>query len=90
MNCESIADASSPHNQYLRDMKSALLVFIVILLLLDAAAPLSTLTPIPAQRVVVVGGGWAGYSTAAALSTSSDPVDVKILEASPRVAGGLR
>jgi uncharacterized protein with NAD-binding domain and iron-sulfur cluster len=42
----------------------------------------------PARRVVVVGGGWAGYTAAEALS--ADPtVEVTLLEASPRAAGGL-
>ena len=40
------------------------------------------------KEVVVVGGGWAGYSAAAALSTSPD-VKVTILEASPKASGGL-
>ena len=38
--------------------------------------------------VVVVGGGWAGYTAAESLSASAD-VDVTVLEASPRAAGGL-
>ena len=40
------------------------------------------------KHVVVVGGGWAGYSAADALSASPD-VRVTLLEASPRAAGGL-
>jgi len=40
-------------------------------------------------RVVVVGSGWAGFSAADALSTcSSRPIQVHLLDASPR-AGGL-
>ena len=40
------------------------------------------------REVVVVGGGWAGYAAADALSASGD-CHVTLLEASPRAAGGL-
>ena len=40
------------------------------------------------KHVVVVGGGWAGYSVADSLSSSPD-VRVTLLEASPRASGGL-
>jgi uncharacterized protein with NAD-binding domain and iron-sulfur cluster len=40
------------------------------------------------RHVVVVGGGWAGYSACDALSASPD-CKVTLLEASPRAAGGL-
>ena len=42
------------------------------------------------KRVVVIGGGWAGFSAADALATApSDSVDIILLDASPRGAGGL-
>ena len=42
------------------------------------------------KRVVVIGGGWAGFSAADALATApSDSVDIVLLDASPRGAGGL-
>ena len=40
------------------------------------------------REIVVVGGGWAGYAAADALSASPD-CRVTLLEASPRAAGGL-
>ena len=40
------------------------------------------------KEIVVVGGGWAGYTAAEALSASAD-CRVTLLEASPRAAGGL-
>ena len=40
------------------------------------------------RELVVVGGGWAGYAAADALSASGD-CHVTLLEASPRAAGGL-
>ncbi|KAG7356312.1 flavin containing amine oxidoreductase [Nitzschia inconspicua] len=49
----------------------------------------------PPKKVVVIGGGWAGFSAADALSTisqpsSSDPAfEIEILDASPRGPGGL-
>jgi len=39
--------------------------------------------------VVVVGGGWAGFSAADALSTSTANIKVLLLDASPRGPGGL-
>ena len=39
-------------------------------------------------KVVIIGGGWAGYSAADSLSSSPD-TQVTVLEASPRAAGGL-
>ena len=42
------------------------------------------------KRVVVIGGGWAGFSAASALSAASDDtVEVVLLDASPRGRGGL-
>ena len=42
------------------------------------------------KRVVVIGGGWAGFSAADALATAPpDSVEIIILDASPRGAGGL-
>ena len=43
------------------------------------------------KHVVIVGGGWAGFSAADALAYSSNTQDVKItlLDASPRGKGGL-
>lgn len=40
-------------------------------------------------KVVVIGGGWAGFSAADALTTSDESVQVEILDASPRGPGGL-
>ena len=40
------------------------------------------------KHIVVIGGGWAGYAAADALSASPD-CHVTLLEASPRAAGGL-
>ena len=60
-----------------------------MLLLGPLSASLVAPTPAPtSKRVVVVGGGWAGYTAAEALS--ADPsCEVTLLEASPRAAGGL-
>ena len=42
------------------------------------------------KRVVVIGGGWAGFSAADALATAPpDSVEIIVLDASPRGAGGL-
>mmetsp|Transcript_5816 Transcript_5816/g.16387 ORF Transcript_5816/g.16387 Transcript_5816/m.16387 type:complete len:647 (-) Transcript_5816:23-1963(-) len=42
------------------------------------------------KRVVVIGGGWAGFSAADALATApADSVEIVVLDASPRGAGGL-
>ena len=42
------------------------------------------------KRVVIVGGGWAGFSAADALATApADAVEIVLLDASPRGAGGL-
>ena len=42
------------------------------------------------KRVVVIGGGWAGFSAADALATAPpDSVEIVVLDASPRGAGGL-
>lgn len=42
------------------------------------------------KRVVIIGGGWAGFSAADALATApSDSIDIVLLDASPRGAGGL-
>jgi len=46
-------------------------------------------TNLQATKVVVIGGGWAGFSTADALSGIGDDVQVELLDASPRGAGGL-
>ncbi|KAL1496256.1 hypothetical protein AB1Y20_016219 [Prymnesium parvum] len=43
---------------------------------------------LPPKRVVIVGGGWAGYSAAESLSASAD-CHVTLLDASARSAGGL-
>lgn len=41
-------------------------------------------------RVVVVGGGWAGFTAADALATcTSRPIQIHLLDASPRGQGGL-
>jgi NADPH-dependent 2,4-dienoyl-CoA reductase/sulfur reductase-like enzyme len=40
-------------------------------------------------RVVIIGGGWAGFSAADALSASKDDVEIILLDASPRGPGGL-
>lgn len=40
-------------------------------------------------RVVVIGGGWAGFSVADSLSYAADGVQVTLLDASPRGPGGL-
>ena len=45
-------------------------------------------TPPATKRVVVIGGGWAGYTAAEALS-ADESCKVTLLEASPRAAGGL-
>lgn len=44
---------------------------------------------LPATKVVVVGGGWAGFSAADALSSIGDDIQVELLDASPRGSGGL-
>lgn len=41
------------------------------------------------KKVVVIGGGWAGFSAADALATSDEPIQVELLDASPRGPGGL-
>lgn len=41
------------------------------------------------KKFVVIGGGWAGFSAADALSTSQDDIEVTLLDASPRGSGGL-
>ena len=42
------------------------------------------------KRVVIIGGGWAGFSAADALATApADAVEIVLLDASPRGAGGL-
>lgn len=41
------------------------------------------------KKVVVIGGGWAGFSTADTLSSLGDEVQVELLDASPRGSGGL-
>ena len=50
--------------------------------------PQPTMAASEQKHVVVIGGGWAGYAAADALSASSD-CRVTLLEASPRAAGGL-
>ena len=71
----------------MRSLAIARSAVVLLLLLPHFTAPLSQ--PAPSRRhVIVVGGGWAGYTTAAALSTSSD-CSVTLLEASPRATGGL-
>ena len=42
-----------------------------------------------AVSVVVIGGGWAGFSAADAVSTLGENVQVHLLDASPRGPGGL-
>jgi len=41
------------------------------------------------KKIVIIGGGWAGFSAADALATSKEPVQVELLDASPRGPGGL-
>jgi hypothetical protein len=41
------------------------------------------------KKVVIIGGGWAGFSAADALITSPEAVEVELLDASPRGPGGL-
>lgn len=43
----------------------------------------------PKKKFVVIGGGWAGFSAADALVTSDEPIEVELLDASPRGPGGL-
>jgi len=55
---------------------------------------LGTTSSTKPRKVVVVGGGWAGFSAADALSRiqtpdNSDAFDVEVLDASPRGPGGL-
>ena len=52
--------------------------FLFVALTASAVAP---------PRVVVVGGGWAGYTAAESLASSD--CEVVLLEASPKAAGGL-
>lgn len=40
-------------------------------------------------KVVVIGGGWAGFSFVDAVSSIGDDIQVELLDASPRGAGGL-
>lgn len=41
------------------------------------------------KKIVVIGGGWAGFSAADALSTSDETIQIELLDASPRGPGGL-
>ncbi len=41
------------------------------------------------KKFVVIGGGWAGFSAADALATSDEPIEIELLDASPRGPGGL-
>lgn len=41
------------------------------------------------KKIVVIGGGWAGFSAVDALITSDKSVEVELLDASPRGPGGL-
>ena len=49
----------------------------------------SVTSELQATKVVVVGGGWAGFSAADALSSIGDDIHVELLDASPRGSGGL-
>lgn len=42
------------------------------------------------QKVVIIGAGWGGLSTAHALSKSSSSLDITIVDAAPRVGGLVR
>ena len=42
-----------------------------------------------ALEVVVIGGGWAGFSAANALASCKENVKIKLMDASPRGPGGL-
>ena len=52
------------------------------------ALSLALSTPTVPKKVVVIGGGWAGYTAAETLSASTN-CEVVLLEASPKAAGGL-
>lgn len=41
------------------------------------------------KKIVIIGGGWAGFSAADALISTNEPIEVEILDASPRGPGGL-
>ena len=65
-----------------------------ILLALFLLATVSALSAPKPQKVVVIGGGWAGFSAADALSVIKDADDnplfeIEVLDASPRGPGGL-
>lgn len=45
--------------------------------------------PAPPTKVIVVGGGWAGFSAVDALARSNNNLQITLLDASPRGKGGL-
>ena len=52
-------------------------------------APAFTTLLQASTKVVVIGGGWAGFSAADALSSIGEDIQVELLDASPRGSGGL-
>eukprot|EP00536_Pseudo-nitzschia_multiseries_P009713 jgi/Psemu1/201409/e_gw1.279.73.1 len=80
-----------------RPLRCWLLLFLAAICVCYEADALSA--PSKPKKVVVIGGGWAGFSAADALSRISHPsgddrdslpaFDIEILDASPRGPGGL-